>query len=529
MSIPEMADVPDIHDHGSLEAWLADQTIQSAVVIAGRAALRVAPLARSRDMRQLTVLISAVFRANASARVAAKYPVRKESFGSGKRAVAASNADADSAAAAAAREAADSDTSPASRAAAAAANAARAADTALLPGYAQYGAVDAAAAEAEAAGHAYIAAYNTNIVTGVEHTIAAERATIIWAAVRADAATILDTSAGEFADMPLWLHSKPEWADVAWANLQTLLRTDEDWDVWIDWYEQRLRGGTRGEAHELAFANVPQKEWEKGPAAANAWIKARLPSPGNGKGQRLEAEIEGGSSLSSWLAEQNREAAVAIAGRTALRVLPLVVHALQGLPDPDLEHNVRQLASTVFRAGALARVAAKYPERAAPLQGPAAEASQVAGEAYRIAGHSAAAYGATNAAMASANSIFAVASSNAGVAAEATLNATVSVSGNKHIWDEIRADVLALKNMKTSAVADLPLWRRSNPNGRTLLGPNFNRSCPKESIGTSGLSGTTSACEGGRAARGTSSSSPACRRRNGRMARRRRTHGFPIV
>jgi hypothetical protein len=47
--------------------------------------------------------------------------------------------------------------------------------------------------------------------------------------------------------------------------------------VWFDWYEERLRGGLRGEDYELVFANVPQEEWDKGPAAANAWIKAHLP------------------------------------------------------------------------------------------------------------------------------------------------------------------------------------------------------------------------------------------------------------
>jgi hypothetical protein len=89
-----MADAPNIHDHETLEAWLAGQTIQSAVVIAVRAALRVAPLARARDMRQLSLVVSAIFRANALARVVAKYPTRNKSFGSGDRASAANNADA---------------------------------------------------------------------------------------------------------------------------------------------------------------------------------------------------------------------------------------------------------------------------------------------------------------------------------------------------------------------------------------------------------------------------------------------------
>ena len=146
-----------------------------------------------------------------------------------------------------------------------------------------------------------------------------------------------------------------------------------------------------------------------------------------------------------------------------MRVLPLVVHALQGLPSPDLEHNVGQLASAVFRAGALTRVVAKYPERATELHDLAAAASRVALGAYKIAGHSAAAYGATKAAMASANSVFAVASSNAEVAAEASHAATVGVSGAKLVWEEIWADVLALSRLEVSDLGSLPRWSRGGP------------------------------------------------------------------
>jgi len=44
-----------------------------------------------------------------------------------------------------------------------------------------------------------------------------------------------------------------------------------------DWYNERLRGVSRGEDYELVFASVPLDVWDKGPAAANAWIKANLP------------------------------------------------------------------------------------------------------------------------------------------------------------------------------------------------------------------------------------------------------------
>ncbi len=51
---------------------------------------------------------------------------------------------------------------------------------------------------------------------------------------------------------------------------------NENWQVWIDWYEDRLDGRAYGEAKEFIFATVPEAEWEKGPAAANKWIADEL-------------------------------------------------------------------------------------------------------------------------------------------------------------------------------------------------------------------------------------------------------------
>ncbi len=59
--------------------------------------------------------------------------------------------------------------------------------------------------------------------------------------------------------------------------LLSALPNGQGWEIWFDWYEQRQHGGSRGEEYELVFAGVPQDEWDKGPTAANAWIKAHLP------------------------------------------------------------------------------------------------------------------------------------------------------------------------------------------------------------------------------------------------------------
>jgi hypothetical protein len=74
----------------------------------------------------------------------------------------------------------------------------------------------------------------------------------------------------------------PDWWKNDWERLKAALPDEEDWDVWIDWYEERLLGGSRGEAYELVFASAPQEVWDRGPAAANAWIKAHLPPDSGG-------------------------------------------------------------------------------------------------------------------------------------------------------------------------------------------------------------------------------------------------------
>jgi hypothetical protein len=62
----------------------------------------------------------------------------------------------------------------------------------------------------------------------------------------------------------------------------------------------RLMGRAHEETYELVFARVPDEEWKKGPAAANAWIKAELsklepPSiPAQGAGPHVEIDIDTG-------------------------------------------------------------------------------------------------------------------------------------------------------------------------------------------------------------------------------------------
>ena len=99
----------------------------------------------------------------------------------------------------------------------------------------------------------------------------------MWEEIRVDVASTRELGVNTSSDAPLWSKGAPEWATVAWESLREALPEGQSWDVWTKWYEERLRGVSRGEAYELVFASVPLDVWDKGPAAANAWIKAHLP------------------------------------------------------------------------------------------------------------------------------------------------------------------------------------------------------------------------------------------------------------
>jgi hypothetical protein len=59
-----------------------------------------------------------------------------------------------------------------------------------------------------------------------------------------------------------------------------LIYVGQGWEVWVDWYEDRLAGRTRSEAHELAYVEVPDRLWELGmsgdAAVVNTWIMRRF-------------------------------------------------------------------------------------------------------------------------------------------------------------------------------------------------------------------------------------------------------------
>lgn len=95
------------------------------------------------------------------------------------------------------------------------------------------------------------------------------------------------------ASSPLWLSGRvpkssspsrflydpiniPEPSFRLWNWLRRDLRSaNEDWFVWVDWYQDRLDGKAANEDLEVAKALIPDETWDAGPAVLNAEI-ARL-------------------------------------------------------------------------------------------------------------------------------------------------------------------------------------------------------------------------------------------------------------
>jgi hypothetical protein len=77
------------------------------------------------------------------------------------------------------------------------------------------------------------------------------------------------------ARAPLWPKETPAVATEAWLRIRSILSSaEDDWDVWINWYEDRLAGQPPVDAIlDIARAMLPTELWEQGPKVLNAEFK----------------------------------------------------------------------------------------------------------------------------------------------------------------------------------------------------------------------------------------------------------------
>lgn len=239
--------------------WLKGQPREVAIVFAARVALRVTPLLNNLflsklDSADVQAIILPLFYSKATTLFDGRWP---------NRAVEAVTAIA-YAADVAAHAAADV-------AAATAAAAYLAADAA--PAYAAYAAADAAYAAA-----ADVAYANAATATAANAAYAAANfAAKFWHECTRDYEFIIaGGTASALADEPLWAdgwQGAPETILQDWQKLKRrLLDAKQGWEVWTDWYEDRLIGGWAkdGPDLELAKLNYLSKHHKDGPAVVNA-------------------------------------------------------------------------------------------------------------------------------------------------------------------------------------------------------------------------------------------------------------------
>jgi hypothetical protein len=253
------ADV-DFSDIDAARTWLDSQSRDVLVAIAARAALRVFPLIvdtylRSGSQAFASGLALPVFRAAATAWFAARYPPDRKYMRNAAAVKAAETASI------------------------------RLADTA-----ATVYAVDAAAHATRAVAEDPVKSAEATLyaASGASDCIASDTSarTQLLAAIAADT-FIINATAGqdsreavgiEVTGKPLWPGEIPAWAADAWAQLRAALkREEEDWEVWLDWYEDRLAGrASRDPALDRALASFYEELWAQGPRAVNATIRELL-------------------------------------------------------------------------------------------------------------------------------------------------------------------------------------------------------------------------------------------------------------
>lgn len=95
-------------------------------------------------------------------------------------------------------------------------------------------------------------------------------------------------TAALLCDGPIWLSSMPEDMRTKWLSLKnSLLQIGSDWDVWTDWYDDRLSGVPANGALEIAkYTEIAEDAWESGPRVVNPLIGElieRYKGTGSGK------------------------------------------------------------------------------------------------------------------------------------------------------------------------------------------------------------------------------------------------------
>ncbi len=153
----------------------------------------------------------------------------------------------------------------------------------------------AQAARAAALPNAFTAAARAAVYAAAAVDASAADTATFWSAVSDDAMRVEEgATASEIAGSPLWqrqrfhyqfgsqpvvelVKEQPDQLQSLWRDLKAaLVAANDHWDVWTDWYDDRLAGRVSDEERELAYVHIEEALWKQGPAIVNAEIKRRI-------------------------------------------------------------------------------------------------------------------------------------------------------------------------------------------------------------------------------------------------------------
>jgi hypothetical protein len=240
--------VVELRQPEELRRWLDMQTREVLIAIGARAALRMVPLLAGAINTESfeSGIVAKVLLANSVSWVVAQFPELQREL----RTDAAAARDA-------ARSAAQAANLFARGGAAAAANSA----------------AEAARAAARTTNRPSIIAADVSRALDSTATVAAD-AELIDGGITRRERTLLSI---KLAGLPLWLVDRSSRGAEDWAALKRALeQADHDWDVWIDWYEDRLYGRNPDRLIEVERVTLASRFLGEAPRAVNTAIRRMI-------------------------------------------------------------------------------------------------------------------------------------------------------------------------------------------------------------------------------------------------------------
>ena len=184
-----------------------------------------------------------------------------------------------------------------------------------------------------------------------------------WSAVSSDATLMQQgRTAPDISGSQLWADDhRPDPLRWLWQEMQAaLLAAKQDWEVWINWYDDRLAGRVRDEERELAYVRIDDALWMQGPAIVNAEIKRRIeeleqptpipPEPSPELGPVLQV-TERGLEIISQPYEGDFDAVQKVLHDRLRRLLPALTDATHRVANahPALDHIVSEYSDLIAR------------------------------------------------------------------------------------------------------------------------------------------------------------------------------------